>query len=369
MKRNFRPAPQWLRRPVVVIPLVLILILVGIRVMLPSLITRYVNDTLNNMDGYEGQIADVDLHLWRGAYAVHDVRIVQVIDEDRIPVFSASEIDLSMEWNALIQGSLVGQITFYQPRVTIYAGPAKKEQQRDADDLIDRIRALFPFRINRFAVVDGRLHFINFRADPDVDIYLDQVQLAAYNLTNSAGISESLWATVSGEGRAMKSGEFTLKMQLNPTAGHPTYELAFDLKGLRLPELNTFLKHYLSVQARDGWISLYAESTAKEGRFNGYVKPLVRDLDILQVKENTSIGEAIKGFFVKIISAVFENKSKEQLATKIEFSGRFDDPDVSIWGAVLAFLRNAFISALPAGLEGSVAPGQVEEGRPATKGK
>jgi hypothetical protein len=354
----------WIRRPVVIVALVVVTLAVAVRVALPTYVTRYVNGTLDSIPGYEGHIGDVDLHIWRGGYTIHDVELVQLTDGKQVPVLRSPRIELTLEWGALLHGALVGQIEFTKPRMIVYAGPAKEEQAEQADDLVERIKKLVPFRINRFAVIDGELHFQNLRAEPDVDIYLDRVQLVARNLTNSANVSESLSATVTGEGRVMKSGEFRLQMRLDPLERRPTYQLAFDLKNLRLPELNDFLKHYLAVIARDGRLSLYAESVAAEGRFRG----MVRDLDILHIKkERKGLGETIKAFFVKIIAAVFENESKEQLATRVEFSGKFENPEVSVWEAVTTFLRNAFVSALPAGLEGSVAPEQVEKGRPARK--
>ena len=353
------------RRPIFVALLVLAIVLLTVRIILPLVVTRYVNRVLNDIEGYEGRITDVDLAIWRGAYSIHDVEIVHVSpDGQRAPVLLAPIINLSIEWPALFHGALVGQIELHQPRVNIYAGPAKKEEKRKADDFMERVHRLFPFTLNRFAVVDGELHFQNLRAKPDVDIYLDRIELVARNLTNIEEVSDALPATVSGEARAMQSGRLTIEMKLNPTAEHPTYELAFELKELRLPEINTFLKHYLSVAARDGWISLIGESKAREGRFYGYVKPLVRDLDILQTKkESKGAGEAIKAFFVKIIAKVFENKSKEQLAARIEFSGTFDNPQISVWEAVASFLRNAFVQALEPRLEGSVAPEQVQKER------
>ena len=143
-----------------------------------------------------------------------------------------------------------------------------------------------------------------------------------------------------------------------------------DLKDLRLPELNEFLKYYMAVVARDGTFSMFTEATAKEGRFDGYVKPVVKNLDILRLKpEKKSLGEVIKGFFAKILEAVFENKSKQQLATKIEFSGTFENPKVSVWSAISNLLRNAFVQALDPSLEGSVAPAEAQKAKDQTKVK
>jgi hypothetical protein len=160
----------------------------------------------------------------------------------------------------------------------------------------------------------------------------------------------------------MGSGQVKLEMRLNPSAKQPTFDLAFELTDLKLTALNDYLRHYLAVEARDGRLSLYTEAIARDGRFKGYVKPVVKDLDILEVKqENKGAGEAVKGFFVKLLAHVFKNKPQEQLATRVEFSGSFDNPDIGTWDAVVFFIRNAFVEALKPGLDASVAPRQAEK--------
>lgn len=356
--------PAFLHRGWFLALVVLAALAIAFRAALPVMVTHYANGVLNSIPGYEGRIADVDLHLWRGAYTIHGVDIVKVDvapktgKVKRSPFLYAETIDLSVEWRELLRGAVVGQVELYRPTLNLYAGPVRKEQTRASDDFIERFRRLSPLQINRFAVVDGELHFRNYAAEPDIDIYLDQINIVARNLTNSTRISDTLVATLSADARAMKSGDLRVEMKLDPFAPHPTYDMALELKHLHLPEINNYLRHYLAVVARDGRLSLAAESSAKDGRFKGYVKPVVKDLDVLKIKRDKTLGETIKAFFVKIMAGIFENKPKEQLATKIEFSGTFKDPKISIWEAVTEFMRNAF-EALPPGLDGSVSPEEV----------
>lgn len=356
--------PVFLHRGWFIALLVIVAIAIGFRIALPSMITHYTNRALNGIEGFEGRIADVDVHLWRGAYTIHQLDLVKVDvapktgEAKRSPFLYVETIDFSVEWAELIRGAVVGQVEFDRPTLNLYAGPARKEQTAAGDDIVARFRDMLPLQVNRLAIVDGELHFRNHAAQPDIDIYLDRINLVARNLTNSTQISDTLVATVSGEARAMKSGHLRLEAKIDPFAPHPTYDMALELKNLHLPELNNYLRHYLAVVARDGRLSLYSESTAKEGRFKGYVKPIVKDLDVLKIKREKSVGEAVKAFFVKIVAGVFENKPKEQLATKLEFSGSFQNPKISLWDAVTEFLRNAF-EAIPPGLDGSVSPEAV----------
>jgi hypothetical protein len=331
-----------------------------VRASLPYFAERFINTQLNAVPGFQGHVEDVDLHLWRGAMSLHGLQVSQIKDSQSIPTLDIDTIDASIQWKMLFHGAIVGEIELYRPRANVIAGE-QKEQARGGDAFADQFRGLMPININRFAVIDGEIHFRNPNAKPEVDIYVDQVQVEVRNLANSERVAETLAATATGNGRAMQSGHFTVDMKLDPFAKQPTYELAFEMKDLELPELNGFLRHYLAVEARDGTFSMAAESTANEGRFKGYVKPAVHDLDILYIKKPKTFGEAIKGFFVKIIDAVFENKPNQQVATRVEFEGTFENPDVSVWSAVASFLRNAFVSALDPSLEGTVAPEQAKK--------
>ena len=358
-----------LRRPLVVVSVAVVVLLIALRLALPALLTDYLNDLLDRPPDHEGYVGDLDLHFWRGAASLEGLRLYQIDDGERELLFGARDVHASVSWRALFRGSLVAEVEIRRPIINIVT-PARaeevKEEKTRLEDLAQYFQDMLPFVIDRFALVDGELHFRDPSASPDIDIYIDQLQVTARNLTNSERLSKSLWATVSATGRAMGSGDVRMEMRLNPNESRPTYDLAFELKDLSMPTLNSYLKHYLSVVARDGRLSLYAESVAREGGFEGYVKPVVKDLDILDVKEEKGVIDAVKGFFVKLIAQIFENEPKEQLATRIEFAGTFENPEVSVWEAVTMFARNAFVRALAPRLEGSVAPQQrraIEGGR------
>lgn len=362
-----------LLRPGVIVLLVVLVLLVALRAAAPRLLTHYLNGVLENMSDYSGEIEDVDIHLWHGAYSVHRLRLDQVHGQRVTPIFNAQDIHLSVQWGALLHGRLVGEIAFVKPKLNIVTQPRAeelKEKKFRIEDLVARFEEFLPLDVNRFTITDGELHFQDVSVQPPIDIYLDRVDVVGQNLTNSDRRSDDLWATVSGTARAMGSGQVRLEMRLNPNERKPTYQLAFEMRDLRLTAMNDYLKEYLSVVARDGRLSLFAESRARDGRFQGYVKPVVKDLHVLQIKpESKSVGETIKGFFVKLLAAVFENKPKEQLATRVDFAGSFNNPDVGVWDAVTTFMSNAF-TALRPGLDASVAPRQAEkaEREPSPKG-
>lgn len=360
-----RSARQRFLRPSFIALGVVVLLLIGLRIALPTIVTNYLNGILATLPGHEGYIEDVDLQLWRGAYSIHGIRIDQIDDNKREPLFLARDMYFSVSWRALFRGHLVAEAEVIQPKVNIVAEAKPedvKEEKIRLEDLVDRFKEFLPFVLDRFVVTEGELHFGDPSANPPINFYVDKLSIIGENLTNSEELAGDLWGTVSGTGRAMGSGDVQIEMRVNPSEKYPTYQMAFELRDLKLQALNDYLKHYLSVEARDGRLSLFAESTAKNGKFKGYVKPVVKDLDVLHLKqERKSVGEAVKGFFVKLMASIFENDPKQQIATKVEFAGSFESPEVGVWDAAIAFIRNAFVQALRPSLDATVAPRQAEK--------
>jgi len=62
----------------------------------------------------------------------------------------------------------------------------KESQQAPVDEpWAQKVKQLFPLKINRFAVHNGELHYRDFSRQPKVDLTVDRVQMVAVNLTNS----------------------------------------------------------------------------------------------------------------------------------------------------------------------------------------
>src|SRR5687768_9717380 len=82
---TMRRRDKWLIAVVVVI-----VVLVAIRAAMPTVIRDYVNDQLQALEQYDGQVEDIDLSLLRGAYAIDNIRIVKTGGKQPVPFFSAN---------------------------------------------------------------------------------------------------------------------------------------------------------------------------------------------------------------------------------------------------------------------------------------
>jgi hypothetical protein len=273
-----------------------------------------------------------------------------------VPFFKADEIDLSVEWSALFNGRIVAEIEVERPVLNYVKGPTKATSQTgiNEEDWTDVVDKLLPIKLNRFEINRGEIHYRDFHSSPKVDIFARQIHIIAQNLSNAKHEKNALPSTAKATA-SVYNGEVTVNMKINPLARVPTFDMNARMTDMSLNNLNDFLKAYGNFDVEKGTISLYTEAAAKDNLISGYTKPIIKDLKASNWKEDKD--KPIKMVWETIVDAVawvFTNHKKDQLATKAEFEGRLDDPNVSIWIIIGQLLRNAFIQALYPSLENSV---------------
>ena len=342
--------------------LILVVLLVGFRLALPFMVEKYVNRKLDQLPEYDGQIGDVDIHLLRGAYSIERIEIVKTTGDVPVPFFSSPRVEFSIEWRELIRGSMVGEIIVHSSKVNFVKGPSEQESQTKIDkSWVGIVEDLFPFQINRFEFINSEVWFRDFHSKPKVDLYLTNLHLLATNLTNSRELITNLPAACMISGQTLGEGYVNARIGLNLLEKDPTFDLNASVTNIDLTAFNDFLRAYAKVDVSQGQIDIFTEIAASDGKFEGYVKPLVHDLNILEFKEDSK--NPVKLFWESVIAVmakIFRNQSKDQFGTKIPLSGSFDKPEVGVLPTIGNLLKNAFLEALSPRLDNSVDPKKVE---------
>ncbi|UXX80300.1 DUF748 domain-containing protein [Reichenbachiella carrageenanivorans] len=323
-------------------------ILIGARLYLPTFLTRYVTQVVQGIPGYTGGVENIDVHLVRGAYSIHGLHIDK---EERGVVqhfFESKRTDVSIQWKALFDGAIVGEIAFDQPKLNIVA---KQEKESDTPsmtpDWTKPIKELIPLQINQLRVHQGQIHYLDHYSSPKVDIYLNQLDLHASNLSNATDQANKLPAHVTAQATSIGGGRLDMSMDINVLKEVPDFDMDLIFEEISMPALNDFIKAYSKIDVEEGLFSLYMEVSALDGTLNGYLKPVIEDLKIVKWKADKD--EPLKLIWELIASGIveiFENQPNNRTATKIPITGKLNKAKAKYWLAMVNVLKNAFIEAI-----------------------
>ncbi len=345
------------RWPLVGLVGVLLLLLV-LHLTLPYLVRNYLNDKLADMGDYKGQVTDVDLAWWRGAYQIKGLQIVKTTGKVPVPLLDAPLIDLSVSWQALWHDrAVVAEVTFERPELNFVDGGSKQQSQTgQGTDWRQQLEKLLPITLNEVRIDNGTLTFRNFHSKPQVNLKATQLDASIRNLTNVRDEQGRRDASFEANARLLGDAKVESSATFDPFSDFDDFQFRLRATDIQLRRLNDFASAYGKFDFNAGHGDVVIEAQAENGRLNGYIKPLLRDVDVFNWQQD--VEEKDKGFFRSIWEAVvgagqtvLKNQPKNQFATRVELNGNVHQQDISAFEAFLQILRNGFVQAFNARYE------------------
>jgi len=244
------------------------------------------------------------------------------------------------------------------------AGDARaKTEQKAARATADAARAAanrpdLQFRVDRLRIDGGTFGFVNRAASPAYRVHLAKTALILENLSNHFVDGP---ARVRLAGRFLGSGDTLVTGTFRSELTGPDFDLNVRIADTDMRAMNDLLRAYGKFDVVGGLFGLFAELRVKNRAIEGYVKPLFRNLDVYDKRQDRE-----KGVFRKLyeglvggLAKLLENTPRDEVATKAEIRGRLDDPQASTLQVIVRLVQNAFFRAILPGFD-------QELGRPRT---
>lgn len=354
--RILRRVRSWSRKTVIALA-VIALVLIAARVALPFFVKYKVNQRLASIPGYAGRVEGIGIALIRGAYSLDDVAIYKVEGVAREPFIMARRIDFSVAWRELFHRKVVSDIIGDDVEVNFVAAETDEESQKDIDRRWqDVAKDLFPLEITHLEVHNGTVRYRDLRRKPHVDVFVTKMQFVATGLRNRRGEKgKEMPAEITMTGETLGRGRLNLVVAADPVAAQPHFHLSAKVDGVNLPDLNESLKAYANVDVGRGTFRMAAEMAAKDGGFQGYVKPFFEDLDFRNLEDRKkNVFNRLWEHVVGGLAWLVKNKARDQVGTRIPFEGRFGDAQVGLFTTIRNLFRHGFIRAFNPTIEGSL---------------
>ncbi|NLC99508.1 MAG: DUF748 domain-containing protein [Gammaproteobacteria bacterium] len=325
-------------------------VLIGLRLALPSVVKNYLNEQLAAMGEYRGQIADVDIALWRGAYVIHKMNIVKVSEAVPVPFFEADSIDLSVSWRALWSGKVVAEVDFMRPELHFVDGKDKNSQSGAGTDWQAALQQLVPIRIDTLAMHQGIVHFHNFKSEPSVHLLLTELEGAFTNLSNADRSQDSVPADFDFTGQLFENANASMQGKLDPLGDFRDFAINLKITDIELSRINDLTEAYGHFNIKSGTGNLVMELESVDGQMSGYAKPILNNVVIFDLQQDLEDGVFSTAWqaLVATFGQIFRNQPKDRIASQIEISGSLDQKNISVWQTFVSILRNAFVEAYEA---------------------
>ncbi|KDC53759.1 DUF748 domain-containing protein [Pseudoalteromonas sp. S3431] len=334
---------------------VIVLLLITLRIAAPYAVQQYVNYQLKHTQGITGHIGDVDLFLYRGAYAIDDVEIyaTNATTAPR-PLLAVKTLDFSLAWSALLKGNLVTNMAFMRPEIVIYdKNPNAAEQNqrvKDETTWIGLANDLVLFSIDTLTIEQGKLSLVNATSQGENPTFISNINARIENITNAQNLSKTLVTTLNVEGALMGEAALKLNGKLDPFSKHANFDFNAEVQRFSVKNLDTVFKVYTPFDIEAGGIDGAMELVAKDNNLNGYVKAGVQNLRVFSwrediEKDDDGIFTAIFEGSVDLLGSILENDESKLVAARIPIEGQLDNTDVSTFQAVISVLKNAFFDA------------------------
>jgi hypothetical protein len=324
-------------------------VIVGARLALEPILLDYVNDKITALESYDGHIEDLDLALLRGG--------------EPVPFFKGDRIEATVEWRSLLRGQLVAEGDLYRPQVNLVEAESEQESQLGKEvNWVDQFKELFPFRFNTVRVHDGTVTFRAPGIQTQDALKAQHIDGKLSNLTNVADSNKETFAGFNFTAQVLDGGSAKVDGSIDPLALKPTFDLNLRVSNVQLPQVNPWLTRFIKADAESGEFELYTELAAADGKFKGYAKPVMRDVNIYSSEEpeKNPLKRLWEGF-IDLAADVFENQKEDQVAARIPFSGTIKEPDADLLATIGSVMRNAFVSAFARSLEGSISVRSVRQ--------
>lgn len=329
----------------VIIFVLLVITLIILRAQLPSLVKNYLNQKLADMGNYHGEIADVDIHLWRGAYSVDQIEIHKK-DQPSVVFFQAETIDTSVSWASLFKGKVVADVDLVNAQLHL-VDDGSKDKATGASTWRQKLQDIIPLKIDRLNIENSEMHFHNFTSQPPVHLVFHQLEGKLTHLSNvnrQAGVQNAHFDL---QGILFDTASASINGLLDPLGNLHNFEVNLKITGIDLLKLNNISEAYGNFNFKSGNGDFVMQLQAENAKLTGYAKPVLDNVEIFDLQQDLEDGvfSAAWQGIVGAFGSIFRNDEKNRIATQIEIRGQLDQPDISAWQAFLAIMQNAFVNA------------------------
>ena len=183
-------------------------------------------------------------------------------------------------------------------------------------------------KVDELEVRNSRLGFINRAAKPPYRVFFTDVTLEIQNFSNHLrdGVARG-----KAKAKFMGSGPTEIEFAFRPENKGPDFDLKVRIENTDMRTMNDLFRAHGNFDVAAGVFSFYSEIKIRQGKIEGYVKPLFRDIKVYDERQDheKSVFRKLYEGLVGGIAGLLQNRPREEVATQTSISGDIESPQTS----------------------------------------
>jgi len=204
--------------------------------------------------------------------------------------------------------------------------------------------------VKRFDVRHSAFAYEDKEKNPNFKLDLTDAEVVLTNYSNHQAQGPS---HVTLDGKFMGSGDANIDGTFLAEEQGPGFDMNVAIKNTDMTSMNNLLLAFGRFDVKHGEFTVYSQLGVKDGNINGYVKPMFSDLKVYDWAQDKHKPVLHQAYEVAVGAAahLFKNRRTQEIATRMELSGKLKNPNTSTWQAVVEVVQNAFIQAILPGFD------------------
>ena len=205
-------------------------------------------------------------------------------------------------------------------------------------------------RMDKAVIAASEIGFVNRAREPSYRAYLSRLDGSISDLGNHASDARARFDV---RGRFQGSGDTRLTGSFKEGAKNPDFDVNLKIESTDMTRMNDLLRAYGKFDVVAGSFTFYTELKARDGKLEGYVKPLFKGMKVYDRRQDgdKTVFRQLYEMLVGGVAGLLKNHERQEVATVAEVSGRIDQPHTSGWQIALRLVENGFFRSILPGFD------------------
>lgn len=238
----------------------------------------------------------------------------------------------------------------------VHAAATKHKEVRRAKKVAQKAKEVHDdpsvlVKVEHGKILDSEVGFVNKAASPDYRVFITEMNVDMDNFSNRL---EEGTGVVKVTGKFMGSGPTVATGTFRPEKPRPDFDLDVKIIKTKVDAFNDVLRAYGDLDTHKGTFAFFSELSVKDDRIDGYVKPLLKDVEVYDPNQDKEKALTHKMYEAVVggVLGLLQNTPRKEVATTTDMSGSVENPQANTWEIVEKLVQNAFFKAILPGFEG-----------------